>query len=183
MAINSTKAALGPGEAFTGWGLVSDPYVSLGGTMGGAKFNVEQEFADLMMDQLGSKAMEVSLVGFLPSLELPLAEFTLANWSLVMPGSTVAGSTNQGFRYNGNIGTQAIRDGITRRITFKPYVRGVADSDAESWITLPVGFLQSSKITADYSTKGQRVITATAMGLPDVNDANNRLILGFADPS
>ncbi len=183
MSVNSTKAALGPGEAFTGWGLVSNPYVSLGGTMGGAKFNVEQEFADLMMDQLGSKAMEVALVGFLPSLELPLAEYTLSNWSLVMPGSTVAGSANPGFRYNGNIGTQAIRDGYTHRITFKPYVRGVADSDAESWITLPCGFLQSTKVSADYSTKGQRTINATAIGLPDVNDANNRLILGFADPS
>lgn len=183
MAVNPTKAALGPGEAFTGAGTVSDEYVSLGGTFGGAKFSVEQDFADLMMDQLGSKAMEVALVGFLPSLELPLAEYTLDNWSLVMPGSEVLGSTQHGFRYNGNVGTQAIRDGITQRVTFQPYVRGVGDTNQESWLTLPVGFLQASKISADYSTKGQRVITATVMGLPDVDDDNNRLIMGYATPA
>lgn len=182
MAVNPNKAALGPGEAFTGWGLPSNPYVTMGGTMGGAKFNVEQDFADMVMDQLGTKANDVALVGFLPSLELPLAEYTLDNWALAMPGATVLGSDNHGFRYNGNIGSQAIRDGLTRRVTFKPYVRGAPDGDAESWITLPVGFVQASKITAEYSTKGQRVINTTVMGLPDQADNNNRLILGFANP-
>ena len=77
MAVNSTKAALGP-ERLSPDGTCLQPVRVARWHDGRRQVQRGAGFADLMMDQLGSKAMEVALVGFLPSLELPLAEYTLS---------------------------------------------------------------------------------------------------------
>jgi hypothetical protein len=66
--------------------------VDLGHTKGGVTMNYEPEYYDITVDKYGNTPAEKVLVGESWKITVPLAEATLANLGIAIPGATEVGS-------------------------------------------------------------------------------------------
>jgi hypothetical protein len=121
MGVTATNLLMGPGTLYTGAFGAAEPadtavndappasaWSDLGGTDGGVTLNIEQEFADLKVDQLVDKVGR-RLVSRELSFGTNLAEPTLENLKMAINGGTI--TTGAGYKaldpVNSSSATQA----------------------------------------------------------------------------
>lgn len=173
----------GAGVVFRGLGLSSSPAVSLGATNGGINAMVESEYFGLKADQTGTSDCDKVNVGFSARIEASLAEVTLDNLVNAFPGVLVtAADPDNVIKLNGNIGQQALRDGVTNQFTILPQISsGTYSSNSEEAVVIPKGYAMGN-VSLPFGVTDQRVANVTIEALPNTLDNNTRIQFGLGRP-
>ena len=171
MAVTATNGRIGPA-------VVLKSGTDIGGTMGSVDVTLRVTDTPLKFDQLGTEPADLARVGFGANAVLPRAEITMPAWGDILVGeTTVTSGTKKRISCTGVIGQMAQRDSLWSKYIVKPMKAGVADTDANEWITFPRGF-GTPNTTLSFTVDGQRVVPVTVEGLPDTGASNVRVIFG-----
>ena len=178
--VTTTASRMGAAVMFAGAGTVSDPAVSMGGTDGGINGTVETEHFEHKFDQTGTAPVDLTRTGFRARFEANFAEVTLDNLVNSFPGDAITGSDpNRTVKLNGNVGQQALRDGLSERYTLIPQIApDEYVTDSEEVLVIPVGYAMGN-LSLPYGVTDHRVFSTTTEALPDTRDSNTRLIFGL----
>lgn len=79
----------------------------LGHTKGGVEVSYEPVYQDITVDKYGETVVEKVLTGEKLLAKVPLAEFTIANLKVAIPGATFAGAANSRVLVGHSAGTKA----------------------------------------------------------------------------
>ena len=181
--VTVTNSRMGAGMLFKGAGTVSSPATSMGGTDGGINGSVETEHFEHKFDQTGTAPVDLTRTGFRARFEAEFAEVTLDNLVNSFPGDAVTGANpDRTVKLNGNIGQQALRDGLGDRYTLIPQIApDEYVTDSEECLVIPVGYCMGN-LALPYGVTDHRKFSTIIEALPDTSDSNTRIIFGLGAP-
>lgn len=159
----------------------------LGHTKGGVVFKKDRKTEDMTVDQYGDTPIDIILTGERATIEVMLAEPSVANLNRVMPeGHDVVGSTGEIFTFGTDAGFSlrngsslaGIQGGGAGLLVCHPLNRAASDDSEDIQIYLAVS---SEPIELPYKVKEQRVYKVVFTALIDETRANGRR-LGHVGP-
>jgi len=173
---------LGPTENFFG---TAGGELTLGFTSGGTTINVEDDRTDLVADQLGTSPADQAITGRGATVEMELAETTLENLLIVLPGARLVvdsgDPTKKKLVLRNPVGTQMVKDGFAKSLLIKKFVGGAASSDPQDFIRFFLA-APTGALSLPFNVADQRTYAVTFQCFPDTSNSDRALGV-FGDES
>lgn len=136
--------------------------VDLGYTKGGVEVEVTTDTHQVTIDQFGNTPIKEYIMGRQIVVRAPLAETTIENMSLTMPGTTVSGL--DGKKANVSVGTGVDLLDIADELRIHPV--GLDESDESEDLVIPLAATAGAMRFA-YKLDEERVFNVEFNGYPD----------------
>lgn len=141
---------------------------NLGHTKGGVEFTYEPEYHEVTVDKYGNTPVESYLTGETVTLKVPLAEFTIANIGVGIPGQ-FAGAANRRREFGSNAGIKGGDNSY--EVVAHPINSGTRAND----IVLYKAYVSES-FSLNHMIDEEKIIELTFKALVDESNGNfNRL--------
>lgn len=134
--------------------------VDLGHSMGGVEYSYEPEWHDTAVDKYGNTVVESRLIGEKITVKVPMAEFTIANLRVAMPGTTFAGAANARITQGRSSGLKA--SSIAAQLVLHPIAEGTRRHD----IVVHKAFV-NSQVVLNHKIDDEKVYEVEFMALLD----------------
>lgn len=134
----------------------------LGYTKGGVEVEVATETHSTTVDQFGNTPISQYIMGRNITVRAPLAETTIENLALTMPGTEVEGTTEKKATVSTGIGTN-LRD-VAQELRLHPI--GLAESDTSEDLVIPLA-ATAGAMTFAYRVDEERIFNVEFTGYPD----------------
>jgi len=146
----------------------------LGLTKGGVEVEVTTDTHKVMVDQYGESEINEQIVKRSIKVTVPMAETTLDNMVLIMPGATKVGSDPYRVDVTNAVGTDLLS--IANELVIHPVA--LAANDHSEDIIVPKAATGGAMAFA-YKLNDERIFNVVFTGYPDSND----ILFKFGDPA
>lgn len=133
-------------------------------TIGGITFNIETQYREQKIDQLGETVVKKTVIGRNAYAVVPFAEKDLEVISKVVAGSElVTDGTGKKVIIKTGVGTDLLT--LADKVVIKPVGY---EADPEKWVTLPLAYPETD-LNYSYDNDNERITNITFTSTPDAD--------------